>query len=50
VSWSNLGPEDNSWELAFTLQHVQHLIDAFHARFPDKPRLAPRPRPTYPVV
>ena len=50
VSWSNLGPEDNSWELVFTIQHVQHLIDAFHARFPDKPRLAPRPRPTYLIL
>ena len=37
VSWKGYPEEENTWELASTVQHLRKLISLFHKDHPDKP-------------
>ena len=41
VRWTGYSPSDDSWQPARDLTHCQDLVNDFHLRHPDKPRLAP---------
>ena len=37
VSWKEYPEEENTWELASTVQHLRKLINLFHKDHPNKP-------------
>jgi hypothetical protein len=45
VSWKGFGPEHNSWESEFNLKNSAELVEAYHLKFPNRPRRGKMLRP-----